>query len=453
MTVAAGIIIGYLFVLTLLGVWHARRVKTGDDFSLAGRKLGVTVTVGSLVATWIGTGSLFGSPDAIQYLGLATFVYPLGGAAGILLLVALAGRARSLSASSVPQILGIQFGRSAQLLGACALITAYMVMASYQIRAGEAIATLLFPAAPRWLLPISFIAFVVAYTALAGMVSVAWTDLVNGLLISFGMIAALIWAYSHWDPGTQPIAEVYRELPRQVTAVEWVGYLLPAFLLVLGDANLFQRFMSTDSIATARWSAVCMFFGVLALELSVIALALLGCFLMDEAPGNAKFIILTLATTRLPAWLGITILAAAIAIVITTADSLLLSASTSVSVDLLDGRHKGIWFQRLVVVSLGAVALIISYAGDGFFNIARYAYTLYGASLTPALVCALVRPTIPRRAIVSGMAAGLGTALIWKLLLANRWLPAALQPWDPSLPALAANLMVIVVVWMFHKRS
>jgi SSS family solute:Na+ symporter len=409
-------------------------------------------TVGSLVATWIGTGSLFGSPDAIQYLGLATFVYPLGGAAGILLLIAFAGRARATSASSVPQILGLQYGRSAQVLGACALITAYMVMVSYQIRAGEAITSLLFPAAPVWLLPITFITFVVAYTALAGMVSVAWTDLVNGILISFGLIAALVWAYAQWDPAIHPIGQMYRDLPSKVSLVQWIGYLLPAFLLVLGDANLFQRFMSTDSVATARKSAFGMFFGVLILELAVIALALLGCFLLDEDPKNAKFIILTLATTKLPTWLGITILAAAIAIVITTADSLLLSASTSVSVDLLGGPH-GAGFQRIVVVVLGVVALLISYAGDGFFNIARYAYTLYGASLTPALVCALVRPTTPRNAVVAGMAGGFGTALAWKLLLNCGWLPAALQPWDPSLPALAANLALIALVSVVSRSN
>ncbi len=445
MTVAAGFIVGYLCLLTILGVWHARRVKTGEDFTLAGRKLGLTVTVGSLVATWIGTGSLFGSPDAIQYLGLATFVYPLGGAGGILLLMAFAGRARATTASSVPQILGLEYGRTAQLLGASALITAYMVMVSYQIRAGNAIANLLFPSAPEWMLPIAFITFVVAYTSLAGMVSVAWTDLVNGVLISFGLIAALVWTWTQWNPETHPIAPTYRNLPSKVSSVQWIGYLLPAFLLVLGDANLFQRFMSTESVSTARKSAIGMFVGVLVLELAVIALALIGCFLLNENPADAKFIILKLATTTLPPWLGITILAAAVAIVITTADSLLLSASTSVSVDFCGG-SRGATFQRMVVVVLGIIALLLSYAGDGFFDVARYAYTLYGASLTPAIVCALLKPKIPRIAVVSGMAGGFCTALVWKALSSCNWLPAALMPLDPSLPAIAANLALIALV-------
>ncbi|HAY78649.1 MAG TPA: hypothetical protein DCY79_02445 [Planctomycetaceae bacterium] len=471
MTLAAGVIIVYLLLLTGLGIWHSRRIKTGDDFALAGRKLGLTVTVGTLVATWIGTGSLFGSPDAIRQMGLATFIYPLGGAAGILLLMGLAGKARALPAKSVPQILGLRFGRSAQVLGACALVTAYMVMVSYQIRAGGAIAERLFPVEQaaavgsaadtgagvevlaasgserqRWAMyPILFAVFVIAYTALAGMVSVAWTDFINGLLMTGGLLAALAWVYWSWDPVSQPMEASFLELPGRITTVEWIGYLLPAFLLVMGDANLFQRFMSTGSVATARWSAFGMFWGVLLLELAVIALAILGCLVLQHDPQDAKYIILTLATSKLPAWLGIVILAAATAIVITTADSLLLSASTSVSVDLLGGM-KGAGQQRVMVVLLGGIALALSYAGTGFFDIARYAYTLYGASLTPALVCALLLPRVPRRAVVAGMAGGLLTALVWKGLLLVGTLPVMLQAWDPCLPALTVNVGLIGIL-------
>jgi hypothetical protein len=54
-------------------------------------------------------------------------------------------------------------------------------------------------------------------------------------------------------------------------------------------------------------------------------------------------------------------------------------------------------------------------------------------SITDApLVCALVRPTIPRNAVVVGMEGGFGTGLAWTLLLNCCWLLLALQPWDPS---------------------
>ena len=49
----------YLIVLVGVGVWKARSVKGSEDFMVAGRTLHWTVLVGTLLATWIGSGSLF----------------------------------------------------------------------------------------------------------------------------------------------------------------------------------------------------------------------------------------------------------------------------------------------------------------------------------------------------------------------------------------------------------
>lgn len=444
MTTAAIIIIAYLLALTGLGVWHTRRVKTGDDFALAGRRLGVTVTTGTLIATWMGTGSLFGSPEFTINHGVAAFLYPVGGVLGIVLLGLLCGRARALPAKSLPEILKIRFGRAAQVIGALALIGAYMIIVSYQYRAGAHVSKQLFPGAPEGLLPIAFAVFIVLYTALAGMISVAWTDLINGAVMTVGILAALAWVYLQWDPASQPLPETMKDPTGGESTVIWIGYLLPAFLLVMGDANLFQRFMSTGSPKTARRSAVGMFWGVLVLEYAIIALALIGWLIMDDKPANPAHTIVNMAATTLPPWLGVLILASATAVIITTADSILLTASTSVAVDFGGGLNTP-GRQRVIVVVLGLVALGLAYASEEFFSVALYAYTLYGATLTPAVVCALAFPRVPRAGVVGGMAAGLGVALVWKGLLAGAWLPEALGDWAPVLPALAANVLIIAI--------
>ncbi len=444
MTTAAFIIIVYLLALTGMGVWHTRRIKTGDDFALAGRRLGVTVTAGTLIATWMGTGSLFGSPEFTIDHGMAAFFYPIGGVLGIVLLGMICGRARALPAKSLPQILKLRFGRAAQVIGALALIGAYMIIVSYQYRAGAHVSAKLFPDAPQALLPVAFAVFIILYTALAGMVSVAWTDLVNGVIMTVGILVALVWVYLQWNPQAQPLPETMKDPTGGESAVKWVGFLLPAFLLVMGDANLFQRFMSTGSPRTARRSAFAMFWGVGVLEYAIIALALVGWLIMKDKPDNAAHTIVDLAATTLPPWLGILILASATAVIITTADSILLTASTSIAVDFTGGLSSP-GRQRVIVVVLGLVALALAYASDQFFSVALYAYTLYGATLTPAVVCALVFPRVPRAGVVGGMAAGLGVALAWKGLITLEWLPGVLGDWEPVLPALAANVLAIAI--------
>ena len=51
----------YLSILLGIGVYKSKKVKSGDDFVVAGRKASFFMLVGSLVCTWIGSGSLFGS--------------------------------------------------------------------------------------------------------------------------------------------------------------------------------------------------------------------------------------------------------------------------------------------------------------------------------------------------------------------------------------------------------
>lgn len=446
--------LGFLLALTAVGVWHARRIRSGEDFALAGRKLPTFVVFGTLVATWIGTGSIFGNAEFAYGHGAAAFVLPLGGAIGIALLACLAGRAREVPADSVPQILRLRFGRAAQLLGALALIGAYLIIVSYQFRAGAAIVDRVFPGAGDWGV-LGFAVFVIFYTMLAGMVSVAWTDLVNGILMAIGILGSLVvlgLRYSAAEPGSLPRVAELAEPVAGVTAIGWVGLLLPSLLLVLGDANLYQRFMSACSAGAARKAAVFMFFGVLVMEAAIIALAFLGRQLLPEEPGHHGHVVIDIAFSLVPAWLGVTLIVSVVAVIVTTADSYLLGSATSVTADL-GGRLRSASYQRWIVLVLGLAAVGLSFTSDAFFRVALYAYTLYGATLTPAVVCALAFPRVPGRAVVAGMASGLAVAIVWKLLQAGGALEGGFAAGiDPVLPALAANVGALLVVAAIAKR-
>ena len=78
-----GFLLGYLLALLLVGAWKALSLRDRDDFHLAGRSLGTTVLAGTLIATWIGTGSIFGNAEEAYRVGLSTWILPLAGAAGI----------------------------------------------------------------------------------------------------------------------------------------------------------------------------------------------------------------------------------------------------------------------------------------------------------------------------------------------------------------------------------
>ncbi|MFG0251718.1 MAG: sodium:solute symporter [Phycisphaerales bacterium JB038] len=453
-------ILAFLAGLTGLGIYHARKIKSGEDFALAGRRLGPGVLIGTLVATWIGTGSIFGSTEKAYEIGLLALFLPIAGALGLVALSFLAPKVRELPADSVPEILKIRFGRGAQVLGALALIGAYLIIVSYQYRAGAAVGLNLFPELSQKALiggedpvtvgdfmPVFFAVFVVLYTVLAGMVSVAWTDLINGMLMAIGLLVALGLLLAAFKSDMKPIEEIaaIQANAKPISPIGWLGIMLPPFLLVLGDANLHQRFMSAGSPRIARRSAIGMFVGVVILEWAIIGIALLSRCMLTEAPTNHAHAVVDTAFQLVHPVVGIVLAATIVAVIVTTADSYLLGSATSLATDFAGGLTTPMK-QRLIVLVLGVVALGLAYTSDKFFDVAIYAYTLYGATLTPALLCALFLPRLQPGAVLGGMAAGLGMALLWKVLAELGWLPAVLGDVKPVLPALALNILAIAVL-------
>ena len=78
-------VIVYMSILVLVGAWRSRRVKTGDDFLVAGRTLPARVLVFTLLATWVGSGSLFGGAGLGYRSGFSALWQSAGAWVGIAL--------------------------------------------------------------------------------------------------------------------------------------------------------------------------------------------------------------------------------------------------------------------------------------------------------------------------------------------------------------------------------
>jgi SSS family solute:Na+ symporter len=445
MSYALPVIVFFLLAMAGIGLWHARRVRSAEDFALAGRRVGAPVLAGTLVATWIGTGSLFGNTEFTYLNGVAGFFLPLSGILGMLLLAWLAPRVRKMPASSVPQILHIQFGSAARVISAIAILLAYLVIVSYQYRAGAAVAERIFPGADQPTLRIGFAVFIILYTALAGLISVIWTDVVNGIVLATGLVVGLVLAWNGWNPELQPFTPDMLQLSGGLGTVGWFNVMLPPFLLILGDANMYQRFLAAGSPRTARRAAFGALAGLLVLESAIIGIAFFSRVMLPSAPENPGHTVIDMAFTVFPPIVGLLLAATIVAVIVSTADSYLLVCSTTASMDLGRGQTTPTR-QRILVVVFGLFALLPAFLWEEFLSVALYAYTLYGASLTPALLAALLRPQTSPRAVVGGMIGGLGTALVWKVLLDTGVLTGMLAQVDPVLPALAANAAAMLIL-------
>ncbi|MCA8969820.1 MAG: sodium:solute symporter family protein [Planctomycetes bacterium] len=464
----------YLLVLVGLGLWKSGKITNQEEFSLAGRNLGVVVLVGTLLATWIGTGSIFGNAEQTYKIGLGAFVIPLGGVLGILVLSTLAGRIRRIEGVSIQDILDARFGRAARFLASVTLILAYVIIVSYQYRAGASVLERLVPQLDPAVATCIVAGFVIAYTALAGMVSVAYTDLANGILITVGIFVALPLLFFEAG-GSSGIRETLAKPEMRdiatfgsaLTPFNVINWCLPAFLLILGDANMYQRFFSARSPSVAKRSAVLMIVGIAILEVAIVAVAFLGRVLVEQgvlqAPSKQSDIIVSLAFDVLPPVLGAVLMGTIIAVVVSTADSFLLAPATAIVRDLTrresareqrDHGRREVLLSRAIVVVFGLVALVLAFQSKSFFKVALFAYTVYGASVTPVLIATFFWKRATTQGAVASMLAGSGVALWWQWMqLEKNFTSPALADIDAVLPALLAACVALVVVSLLTQKT
>ena len=158
--------------------------------------------------------------------------------------------------------------------------------------------------------------------------------------------------------------------------------------------------------------------------------------------------LLMIAMHHLPFAVGGLILAASVSFMITTGDSFMLSAATSVAHDIVtpyitknnDEAHK-LKMVRFLVVACGILAYILIAKFTDVLGIIMYAYTVYAAAITPALVAAFTwRRVTPAGGICSIIIGG-SSALVWEL-----WLKSGFNNIDGALIAVPLSILTLIVV-------
>src|ERR1700757_691905 len=183
-----------LITLALLAVSLGRlgKIKTKADYLVAGRSLPAFVLVFTLLSSWIGSGSLLGGAENAYRHGFVALWQAGGGWAGLLLIYFIAPRARKFAQFTIPDLLETRYNQAARVLGVIAILFAYTAITSYQFIGGGDILHLVFPRVISAELGKYLIAvFVIVFTAIAGMSSVAYMDVVIGILATVTLILAL----------------------------------------------------------------------------------------------------------------------------------------------------------------------------------------------------------------------------------------------------------------------
>jgi solute:Na+ symporter, SSS family len=472
-----------------VGVWKSRGVKDSADFMVAGRSLHWFVLVGTLLATWIGNGSLFGGAGLGYRNGPAGLWSSAGAWGGIVLVYFIARRVRNFGKVTVPDIFEARYGTAAAVLATLITMIAYLTIVSYQFRGGGRVLSIVTQGA----IPVEngiiiTAGFAITYTVLAGMVSVVYTDVVNGVLMIAGIVGAVVFM-TFTLGGIGEIAAAAEAAGKWSLFGNWAmeratvdsapiiafSFLVPTLLLLMGDANMYQRIFSARDGGVARRAILIWVFGVAFLESAINFLGLTGAIAAERglitqlfvggpaatAANLSENVIPTLAVELLPLALGMLLVATMMAIVVSTADSFLLVPATNLTRDVYQrfiqpdaSERRVVFIGRSMVLVLGFVAYLLVDQFPTILAAAYTAYLIYGSGITPALLAAFLWKRATPAGAVTSISLGAAVTLGWTFVLPRFAFFAGLHPMlqEVTYPAVFASVTSLIVVSLLTPK-
>ena len=422
--ITAGVLI-YLVLLAVAGVRQLHRTRTGDEFLVAGRSLAAPVLASTLLAAWIGSGSLFAGAGLGYRVGFAALWQSAGAWAAIAIVWHLAPRVRALTVYTVPDIFERHYGQAARMLASATIVIAYTAIVAFQFGAGGRLLSLLAGMDTSTGIFVAAL-LCIGMTAVAGMRSVAWIDTVNAVAVflGLGLAAGYLYGYS----GSTGLSSLR---PDQLTifgtlnpVTDALALFLPALVLLLGDAGMYQKLSSARTERAAQWGVAGWLAATIVVESLIIVIAVFGSAALPGLDaGASETIVIRVAMSVLPTALGVLLAAAAAAIIISTANTFLLAAATSLVHDVY---HRGaapaegdraMWVARYAIASLGIAALVLLQMFSGMLALALWAFTMYGAVITPPLMAAFFWPRVTRQGAWAGMLTGMTVTVLVQALL------------------------------------
>jgi SSS family solute:Na+ symporter/sodium/proline symporter len=443
-------------VLLATAVLRSVRVHSQADFLVAGRSLRWPVLIFTLLSSWIGAGSLFAGGENAYRNGFAALWQPAGGWAGLIVIAMIAGRARRFAQYTVPDLLETRYNTAARIFATIAIVISYTMIVSYQFKAGGDVLHLIFPELEKTAGMYIIAGFVITFTALAGMGSVAYLDLIIGSLVTTIAIIAvplLLDNVGGWTAVKQALPADHFTLLGPLTFTQAMGLLLPTFLLLIGNQGMYQKFFSARSERDAKLAVIGWIVGTTILETVIITIAVVGSSKFHTP--NPREIIPMTARLGLPPLAGAILLGGVFAKVISTANNFLFSPASNLIHDVYKrfinpdaSERRTLIVSRAMVIVLGVFALVQGAYFESILKAALYAYTVYGAAVTPAIMAVFFWKRATAAGAVTSIILGTIITVVWDAFeIQVRFKEYGwIQGMDAVYPALAISVLGLVVV-------
>ena len=485
-------IVLYMGLMLVVGITVADKNKTTSDFFLGGRQLGPLVTAMSAEASDMSGWLLMGLPAVAMMGGLAEASWTaIGLAVGTYinwLIVAKRLRIYSqrIDAYTIPHFFAKRFGDKSRVLTTVAALLIIIFFVPYTASGFSACGKLfgsLF-GMDYMLAMVLSAAVIIIYCTLGGFLAASTTDLMQSIVMTIALFVVIgfgegivggfdtVFAnvadlkgftnlFQGYDVAGQATTS-YGALPVASTMAWGLGYFgMPHILLRFMGIKDENKLKTSRRIASV-WVVISM--GV-AILIGVVGYSLMqkGVLPKYENASAAETIIVDIAKYMsgfgwVPAFTGGIILAGILASTMSTADSQLLAAASSVSQNLVQetfgvklSAKKAMLLARISVIVISIVAIFLARdPNSSVFRIVSFAWAGFGAAFGPIMLCALFWKRTNKYGAIAGMLSGGAMVFFWKFVIRTACAGTILDIYE-LLPAFILGLVVTIVVSLLTK--
>ncbi|MBP3626538.1 MAG: sodium/proline symporter [Clostridia bacterium] len=482
----------YLMGMVIIGILYSKQNKNSDDFYLGGRKLGPFVTAMSAEASDMSGWLLMGLPAVALMTGLPEAVWTAVGLAigtyinWLIVAKKLRVYTHKLNAFTLPDFFSKRFGDNKHLISTIAAVVIVVFFIPYTASGFAACGKLfasLFGMEYVTAMILSAIVIIV-YCTLGGFLAASTTDFIQSIVMSIalfivvGLGEGVLNGFGNVFEGVTKLPGYldlfkgfnvatgetmsYGALPVASTLAWGLGYFgMPHILLrfmAIEDENKLKLSRRVASVWVVISMAVAVLIGVVG-----YGLMMKGIVPTYESASAAETIIVDISKFLskygyIPAFVAGIILAGILASTMSTADSQLLAAASSISQNLVQetfgiklSEKKSVWLARISVIVISIIAIFLALdPKSSVFQIVSFAWAGFGAAFGPVVLFGLFWRRTTKWGAFAGMLSGGAMVFIWKFVIRTTFAGTWLDIYE-LLPAFILACIVIVAVSLLTK--
>ncbi|MBQ7979052.1 MAG: sodium/proline symporter PutP [Candidatus Methanomethylophilaceae archaeon] len=441
------------FVLVLgIGYYFYNNSHNLEDYFLGGRSMNPYVTAMSAQASDMSSWLLMGLPGAVLLLGLGEAWIGIGLAIGSYLswlFVAKKLRIHSEvsgNALTMPEFFSNRFKDEKgylRIISAVIILFFFVIYVASGFKGAGVIFTTIFPEIGLEIAMAIGAVIIIAYTFMGGFKAVAWTDFFQAILMVIAIIVVPLATIGNttggWDAiqadldglGTE-FLNIFYDGGSQMSIIAIISLLAWAFGY-FGMPHIVVRYMSIrdpKEVKVAR--RVSLVWILLALSFAIlVGIVGRGYLEVNEIPVesiNAEHIFVYLSDKLFPALIAGVLYAAIMAAIMSTADSQLLVASSSITNDIVSKtkwadrqevlQSKLMWISRAIVIVVAVLSMLLAlFGGSNIMGLVSYAWAGFGAAFGPLMILSLYWKRMNFQGAIASMIVGFATVIIWNTFL------------------------------------